>query len=63
MQKQRFTYKSTIVGFDFLECEVLIIIMDNGEYSLIDPFKGQKKKHLIPKEVINLKKKSKPMNF
>jgi len=37
--------------------------MDNGEYSLIDPFKGQKKKHLIPKEVINLKKKSKPMNF
>ena len=33
-------YNKKIVCFDFLESELLFILLDNGKYLLINPFNG-----------------------
>jgi hypothetical protein len=37
----KFEFMEEIVCFEFLSNEFLLIVLANGEYQLIDPFKGE----------------------
>jgi len=41
ISKMNFVYTQIIVCFDFLENEYLLVVLQNGHYQLIDPFKGK----------------------